>query len=101
MADKIYSEYPPSLSVEQEEYLAQVVKDWSIEHGLTVRPSPSLVSEEANPNHVLATNAPITLFPSPFPKSCFEKARSLQQVYNHLYAAIASDERWLGEVMKE
>ncbi|KAI1622602.1 glutathione synthase [Exophiala viscosa] len=101
MADKIYSEYPPPLSPEQEDYLVQTVKNWTIEHGLCVRPSTAIVSEEANPKNVLATNAPVTLFPSPFPKSCFEQARSLQQVYNELYAAIASDEQWLEEIMKE
>ena len=97
----VYSNYPPSLSSEQEAYLVQVVKDWSIQHGLTVRPSPSIVSEEVNPKHVLATNAPVTLFPSPFPRKCFEQAQRLQSVYNELYAAISSDEVWLEEVMEE
>ena len=101
MANKIYSQYPPPLTTEQEEYLVRTVKNWSIEHGLTVRPSLEIVPEQTNPNKVLATNAPVTLFPSPFPKSCFEQARSLQQVYNELYAAIASNEHWLEEIMKE
>ena len=57
--------------------------------------------EDINPNHVLATNAPVTLFPSPFPTKCFEQARSLQQVYNELYASIASSEAWLEAIMKE
>ncbi|KAL2409309.1 Glutathione synthetase GSH2 [Exophiala dermatitidis] len=101
MAQQIYSTYPPALSAEQEEYLVQTVKDWCIEHALAVRPSSAVVPEGANPNNVLATNAPVTLFPSPFPKSCFEQAKHLQQVYNELYAAITSDEQWLEEVMKE
>ncbi|EXJ93121.1 glutathione synthetase [Capronia epimyces CBS 606.96] len=101
MAYNIYSEYPPPLTADQEKYLVQTVKNWSIEHALAVRPSSAIVSEEANPNHVLATNAPVTLFPSPFPKSCFDQARSLQQVYNELYAAVASDEQWLEDVIKE
>ena len=101
MAHKIYSNYPPQLTVEQQEYLVETVKNWSIEHSLAVRPSPAIVPEDANPNKVLATNAPVTLFPSPFPNSCFEQARNLQQVYNELYAAIASDEQWLEQIMKE
>lgn len=101
MANTIYGEYPPPLTPEQQEYLVQTVKNWSIEHALTVRPSTAVVPEVTNPNNVLATNAPVTLFPSPFPKACFEQARSLQQVYNELYAAIASDEQWLEEIMKE
>lgn len=101
MVHEIYKAYPPPSTPDQEEYLVQTVKNWSIEHALAVRPSSAIVSEEANPNHVLATNAPVTLFPSPFSKSCFDQARSLQPVYNELYAAIASDEQWLEQIMKE
>lgn len=97
----IWDTYPPQASEEQLAYLAQTVKDWTIFNGLTVRPNPSFVNEESNPNHVLATNAPVTLYPSPFPRKCFVQARELQKVYNELYAAIASDEEWLGEIMKE
>ena len=101
MADSIYSGYPPILSSEQEAYLTQVTKDWSIEHGLTVRPSPSFISPDIDRHGILATNAPVTLFPSPFPQSCFEHARSLQTIYNALYAAVANDEDWLQDVLKE
>ena len=99
--NEIFSNYPPDIPDEQLDYLVSSVKDWTIQHGLTVRPSPANVSEETNPNHVLATNAPVTLFPSPFPKSCFEHARNLQTVYNELYATIASNEKWLKTIMKE
>lgn len=101
MADNIYSSYPPPLTSEQEDYLVQTVKNWTVEHALTVRPSTAIVSREANPNNNLATNAPVTLFPSPFPKACFEQARNLQQVYNELYATIASDEQWLEDILQE
>lgn len=101
MAASIWDEYPPQAAEEQLEYLAQTVKDWTIFNGLTVRPNPSFISEDSNPNHVLATNAPVTLYPSPFPRECFKQAQELQKVYNELYAAIASDEEWLGEIMKE
>ena len=103
MADsnRIYENYPPAITPEQEEYLVQSVKDWSIQHGLTVRPSPSFVSQETDPHTVLATNAPVTLFPSPFPKCCFDEAKSIQSAYNELYAAIANDEEWLEGIVKE
>lgn len=101
MGISLWDSYPPKVSDDQLQYLAQTVKDWTIFNGLTVRPNPFIVSEESNPNHVLATNAPVTLYPSPFPKQCFEQAEDLQKVYNELYAAIATDEEWLGEVMKE
>ena len=101
MSAQIYDTYPPSVQPDQEDYLVQTVKDWTIEHGLTVRPGPNVVSEEANPHRVLATNAPVTLFPSPFSRQCFEQAQSLQKAYNELYAAIANDENWLANVLKE
>ena len=101
MADSLYANYPPAITPEQEGYLVQSIKDWSIQHGLIVRPGRSIVSDDLNSHHVLATNAPVTLFPSPFPKSCFKHARSLQKVYNELYAAIANDEDWLGVMVKE
>ena len=101
MSVEIYEGYPPKLSAEQEQWLVQAVKDWTIEHGLVVRPSPAVVSDKNNPYHVLATNAPVTLFPSPFPRSVFDQARNLQTTYNDLYAAVASDESWLEDVLKE
>jgi glutathione synthase len=100
-ANKIYGDYPPPLTPEQEEHLIQTVKNWTVEHALTVRPSTAIVPEDTNSTNVLATSAPVSLFPSPFPKACFEQARSLQQTYNELYANIASDERWLKNIMKE
>ncbi|MCJ1248167.1 hypothetical protein MMC30_005384 [Trapelia coarctata] len=101
MAASIYPEYPPELTPEQEEYLLSNLNDWSIANGLAVRPSASFVSQEADPSGVLAVTAPVTLFPSPFPKACFEEARSIQTAYNELYAAIASDEEWLGDIIQE
>jgi glutathione synthase len=100
-ANTIFSHYPPTLTPEQEEYLVQAVKNWTVEHALTVRPSTAIVPQEMNSTGVLATSAPVTLFPSPFPKICFDQAKSLQQIYNELYANIASDEEWLEEIMKE
>lgn len=101
MHESIYSTYPPRLDPAQERFLVTTVKDWAIHNGLTVRPSPASLPDGADPKGVLATNAPVTLFPSPFPKPCFEEAKALQTVYNELYAAIASDEAWLGKIMEE
>lgn len=101
MASNIYSAFPPELNPEQERYLASTIKDWTIHNGLTVRPAPDLVPEEIRKMGVLATNAPVTVFPSPFPKHCFDEARAVQKRYNELYAAISSNEKWLGEIMEE
>ncbi|KAJ5287191.1 hypothetical protein N7478_002877 [Penicillium angulare] len=101
MANPIYENYPPQLTPEQKEFLVTATKDWAIQNGLAVRPSPAILPESANPNHVFATNAPVTLFPSPFPQACFKEAEALQTVYNQLYAAITCNEEWLGKVIED
>ncbi|GKT88088.1 LOW QUALITY PROTEIN: glutathione synthetase [Colletotrichum tofieldiae] len=53
------------------------------------------------PKGILAVNVPVTLFPSPFPRSCFEQARSVQKTYNELYAAISRDEDFLSAMVNE
>lgn len=101
MTEQIYSRYPPSISDELSSYIAAYVKNWTAEHGLLVRPSTHQVGQDTNPNGVLATNAPVSLFPSPFPRKLFRQAQDLQTVYNELYAKIASNESFLETVMKE
>lgn len=101
MTEKIFKDYPPPLSEEQREQASTFVKNWTAENGLLVRPSTVQVSKENNPHGVLATNAPVSLFPSPFPRKLFKQAQSLQTVYNELYAAIASNEGFLESAMKE
>ncbi|KKY21095.1 putative glutathione synthetase [Phaeomoniella chlamydospora] len=93
--------YPPALTSAQKEHLAFTVKNWSIQHGLAVRPNPTFVAAEHDPNSSLATNAPVTLFPSPFPRVAFEHAQQLQEPYNELYARISNDEEWLEDVLKD
>ena len=97
----MYPKYPPELHAEQEQYLLSNLKDWSIAHGLAVRPTQAYVPAERDPSGALATTAPVTLFPSLFPKVCFEQAKAVAKAYNDLYSAIASDEAWLKETVEE
>ena len=101
MADDKYSNYPPELSEAEREYLLTNIKDWSIAHGLAVRPSPAFVPQEQDPGLALATTAPVTQFPSLFPRNCFEQGVSIQASYNKLYSAIARDEKWLQPIIEE
>ncbi|KAJ5995000.1 hypothetical protein N7481_001977 [Penicillium waksmanii] len=101
MGDSIYSTYPPNLSPVQQEYLVTTIKNWAIQNGLAVRPAPTALPDGADNNRVLATNAPVTLFPSPFPAACFEEATALQTIYNQLYAAITCNEEWLGKIIED
>lgn len=91
--------YPPQLTAEQEEYLTATVQEWSITNGLVVR-SPSAYTSQ-DPKASYAGTIPIALFPSQFPRDCFNEALEIQTAYNELYAAVASDEEWLGTVVKE
>jgi len=93
--------YPPDLSEAQLAYLIETVKDWSIAHGLAVRPTATWIKETQDPKGSLAVTAPVTLFPSLFPRNCFEQGLSIQTTYNELYAAIASDEAWLQQIVEE
>ncbi|KAK0379258.1 glutathione synthetase [Colletotrichum limetticola] len=94
-------QYPPRLSQSEQDALVQTVKDWAIGNGLSVRPPPTVVTPESDPKGILAVNVPVTLFPSPFPKGCFEQARSVQKTYNELYAAISRDEEFLSAMVDE
>ncbi len=93
--------YPPVLEEQESERLVEVVKDWTIGNGLAVRPPVSVVAAEADPRGILATSAPVTLFPSPFPEICFEQAKAVQTAYNELYAKISQDEEFISEVVQE
>jgi glutathione synthase len=93
--------YPPEETSDEIKHLVSLIKDWSIAHGLAVRPPPSVVSAEFDPHGILATTAPVTLFPSPFPRVCFDQARSIQEAYNELYASIAQDEEFLKSIVEE
>ncbi|KAH6624908.1 hypothetical protein B0J18DRAFT_194916 [Chaetomium sp. MPI-SDFR-AT-0129] len=91
--------YPPHLDdALEKDRLALAIKDWSIANGFAVRPPPVIASNDAG---ILAMTAPVTLFPSPFPKSCFAEAKAIQTKYNELYARISQDEEYLGGLVKQ
>lgn len=93
--------YPPDVNDAERGRLIEVIKDWAIANGLAVRPPPSLVPAETDPDGVLATNVPVTLFPSPFPQVCFQQAKGVQKAYNELYARVSQDEDFLSSMVKE
>lgn len=94
MAD-ILPSYPPSLDPKALNFLLASLTDYCLSRGITVR--PQTISEG---NH-LASHAPVTLFPSLFPRIAWQRALKIQTTYNLLYARIANDVEWLGEIMDE
>lgn len=95
----LYPSYPPRLTGEQKAHLVSTCEEWALTQGLATRPAGSFTKSDHGGD--LATTAPITLFPSLFPSSCFEEALLIQRAYNETYANIAKDEQWLGAVVAE
>lgn len=93
--------YPPAVDEDERARLVETIKDWAIANGLAVRPPPTLVTAETDPDGVLATNVPVTLFPSPFPRVCFDEAKAVQKAYNELYAKVSQDEQFLSQMVEE
>ncbi|TGZ85077.1 glutathione synthase [Ascodesmis nigricans] len=84
--------YPPTTDKAQFNHLLSTCKDWCLSHGLTVRPPPSF---SENPHEALTTHAPVSLYPSLFPRSSFDEARAVQTAYNELYARVSDDTEFL------
>lgn len=98
---KSSTKYPPELGEQQKEFLLAEINNYSILHGLAVKPSTAWVSRDVDPSRSLAVTAPVTLFPSLFPRACFEEAQTIQAAYNDLYVAIINDNEWLRTVVEE
>ena len=71
-----------------ENRLKEFCLDWAVSHGLSVR---------SNKDSAVGTaqHAPITLFPSPFPRQSYERAVKLQSILNRLVDALVMDEPFL------
>ncbi|OAA55614.1 glutathione synthetase [Niveomyces insectorum RCEF 264] len=94
--------YPPAIDDGERQRLVQVVKDWSLANGLTIRPPfAAVAATDVDLAGTLSMAAPVTLFPSPFPRSCFEEAQAAQHAYNELYAKISQDEEFLTRIVDE
>ena len=101
MASLTSGAYPPQLKDEEQQHLIDTIKDWSIGNGLASRPPPTVIPTEADPAGIAAVNAPVTVFPSPFPRVCFEQGTVVQKSYNELYAAVSRDEEFISQMVKE
>ncbi|GAB7353669.1 hypothetical protein MBLNU459_g4075t1 [Dothideomycetes sp. NU459] len=89
----IFSE---SRGSEQLADLLTEIKDWQITHGSLLK----LVGYE-EPHTVPARTVGVSLFPTPFPRQCFDQACEIAPIFNRLYAAIAEDDAWLEIVLHD
>src|SRR5438876_5689663 len=100
MAGSLLIQWPPNLPDDQVHELADRATTYALAHGLLYLTKSSPASNK--PGNAVPTlgpssaiHAPISLFPSPFPRRHFELAQRLQRTYNVLYARIAMDEPFL------
>jgi hypothetical protein len=89
--------WPPELSEEQRVAVSLRCTDYAISHSILYRPLP--VASTSKPPLDAAIHAPISLFPSPFPRQLYLKGQQLQPLYNDLYARIALDDAFLKRVI--
>ncbi|KAK7689952.1 hypothetical protein QCA50_006592 [Cerrena zonata] len=90
-------EWPPQITEAQRHSLTLLATTYALSHGLIYLP----VADVQPPAPTSTIHAPVSLFPSPFPRRWFEEARKLQHIYNVLYAKIAMDDDFLDRVMGE
>jgi hypothetical protein len=81
--------WPPNLPKEKEEELKHLAIDWCSTNGLIVRNQSSFI-------HV-----PFSLFPSPFPRNCFDFAKDIQPIFNTLVDKVASDSDFINRVISD
>lgn len=94
-----FESWPPELTKDQLEALTLQASTYALANGLLYLPVSTPSTE---PNYKIpgaAIHAPFSLFPAPFPRELFDKARKIQKAYNILYARIALDEEFLDKVM--
>ena len=92
-----FADWPPKLTDAQQSYLTQLATTYALSQGLLYLP----ISDSPPPAPTSAIHAPISLFPSPIPRTLFQNAQRLQRIYNVLYTRIALDEEFLDRVMGE
>ncbi|KAF8827950.1 hypothetical protein HHX47_DHR4000858 [Lentinula edodes] len=89
-----FTQWPPLISDKDRNALQYRATSYALAHGLLYLPigvqPPKLTS---------AIHAPISLFPTPFPRDQFEQAQRLQSIYNILYSRIAMDIEFLDQTM--
>ena len=100
MVKSVGSSYPPALSKAQYDHLLFEIQNVALLNGLAVKPPVQFMPLNFEKADVV-TAAPITFFPSLFPRDCFNEARGIQCAYNELYALISQDEDWVVATVAE
>lgn len=83
----------PSLSKEQLDQLVFDLTQFGLSIGLVMYPP-------APYSNCQPCLAPITLFPTRFPRKHFEKSLAIEKTFNKLYATVVSEKKWLTQTIK-
>ncbi|KAF9187147.1 hypothetical protein BGZ51_001529 [Haplosporangium sp. Z 767] len=92
------SDLASTLTDEQLQILKDAALDFCLSHGLVVRPPIAANDTAALAGGVI--NAPVSLFPTPFPTNAFNDAIKIQPLYNQLVHDISQDDAFLKEIME-
>lgn len=83
----------PTLNSKEKDNLVDELTQYGLANGLIMYPE-GFKSFEAD-------LAPVTIFPTPFPRSEFEKAKALANPFSTLYGNIVSEKKWLLNIAEE
>ncbi|KAF9999965.1 hypothetical protein BGZ80_005048 [Entomortierella chlamydospora] len=92
------SDLASTLTEDQLQILKDTALDFALSHGLVVRPPANDTNSAATFGGVI--NAPVSIFPTPFPINAFNDAVKIQPLYNQLVHDIAQDDAFLKEIME-
>lgn len=86
-------QWPPNVTDDQLRKLHEKAVAWSMSNGFVIVPAESY-------KRAFVSHAPLSLFPTPFPRQLFRLANTLQPILNSLYMRIAIDEEFLCKVFE-
>ncbi|WFD31655.1 glutathione synthase [Malassezia sp. CBS 17886] len=95
----ILPEWPPHemLDATRVESMSSDARDYALGHGLVYRMVPA--PGELPPSDAVV-HAPMSLMPTPFPRTLYDQGVELQPLYNKLYARVAMDDAFLADVLE-
>jgi glutathione synthase len=103
-----FEKWPPTLAKKELLVLAEHAITRAQANGALIKcpeteqiePSSELNIVKISGLGVLVSHAPMSLFPSPFPKSCYDEAVRLQPLFNALVHKISKDAVYLDKIFE-
>lgn len=100
-------EWPPNLNEDRIAYLTRKATTWALAHSFVLVP-PHPVDDNVDPRDrpsslppIRAQPAPLSLFPTPFPRRLYQQANSLQNMLNALYLRVTLDWTFMDRIMEK